>query len=207
VTVFRRTAEVLASPQERRLSEDLAEHLRMTAGIGTSPAERRSWDRSLPILAFDLVQAGLSQVEMLIEYQLPLTSKRVDVVLAGQDRRTGGDAYVVVELKQWSHAELFEDDPQLVLVAPGAQRSKRAGSVSTLVAVSRRSRGPLAGNSLFRITLYVSPRKGRASPGQHAGPVQGAEGAALDRDPATSAVSTATAAGPVARSRRRQEDR
>jgi hypothetical protein len=53
---------------------------------------------------------------MLIEYQLPLTSKRADVVLAGQDRRTGGDAYLVVELKQWSHAELFEDDPGLVLV-------------------------------------------------------------------------------------------
>jgi hypothetical protein len=107
---------MLVSPMERRLSEMLAEHLLMAAGIGTSPAERRSWDNSLPILAHDLVQAGLSQVEMLIEYQLPLTSKRVDVVLAGQDRRTGGDAYVVVELKQWSHAELFEDDPNLVLV-------------------------------------------------------------------------------------------
>ncbi len=94
----------------------LAEHLRMTADLVVSPAERRSWDRSLPVLARDLVQAGLDQVEMLIEYQLPLTSKRVDVVLAGQDRRTGADAYVVVELKQWSHAELFEDDPKLVLV-------------------------------------------------------------------------------------------
>jgi uncharacterized protein len=101
---------------ERRFSEVLAEHLRMAAGINASPAERRSWDRSLPVLAHDLVQAGLSQVEMLIEYQLPLTSKRADVVLAGQDRRTGGDAYVVVELKQWSHAELFEEDPELVLV-------------------------------------------------------------------------------------------
>lgn len=88
----------------------------MAAGINASPAERRSWDRSLPVLAHDLVQAGLSQVEMLIEYQLPLTSQRADVVLAGQDRRTGGDAYVVVELKQWSHAELFEEDPELVLV-------------------------------------------------------------------------------------------
>jgi hypothetical protein len=101
---------------ERRFSEVLAEHLRMAAGINASPAERRSWDRSLPVLAHDLVQAGLSQVEMLIEYQLPLTSQRADVVLAGQDRRTGGDAYVVVELKQWSHAELFEEDPELVLV-------------------------------------------------------------------------------------------
>jgi hypothetical protein len=107
---------MLASPMERRFSEVLAEHLRMAAGINASPAERRSWDRSLPVLAHDLVQAGLGQVEMLIEYQLPLTSQRADVVLAGQDRRTGGDAYVVVELKQWSHAELFEEDPELVLV-------------------------------------------------------------------------------------------
>jgi uncharacterized protein len=30
---------------------------------------------------------------MLIEYQLPLTSRRADVVLAGVDRRTGADAY------------------------------------------------------------------------------------------------------------------
>ena len=88
----------------------------MTAGIVTSAAERRSWERSLPVLAADLVEAGLSQVEMLIEYQLPLTSKRADVVLAGLDRRTSEDAYVVVELKQWSHAELFEDDQELVLV-------------------------------------------------------------------------------------------
>lgn len=107
---------MLASPMERRLSEMLAEHLRMAAGIGASAGERRSWDNSLPVLALDLVQAGLSQVEMLIEYQLPLSSQRVDVVLAGQDRHTGGDAYLVVELKQWSHAELFEGDPELVLV-------------------------------------------------------------------------------------------
>jgi hypothetical protein len=107
---------MLVSPMERRFSDVLAEHLRMSAGVSVSAAERRSWDRSLPALARDLVQAGLSQVEMLIEYQLPLTSKRADVVLAGQDRRTGADAYVVVELKQWSHAELFEDDPELVLV-------------------------------------------------------------------------------------------
>jgi hypothetical protein len=116
VTVFRRTAGMLASPMEQRFSDVLAEHMRLAAGVAVSAAERRSWDRSLPVLAHDLAQAGLSQVEMLIEYQLPLTSKRADVVLAGQDRRTGGDTYVVVELKQWSHAKLFEQDPKLVLV-------------------------------------------------------------------------------------------
>ena len=62
------------------------------------------------------MDAGLGNVEMLIEYQLPLTSKRADVVLAGVDRRTGGDAYVIVELKQWSQAELYEDSERLVVV-------------------------------------------------------------------------------------------
>ena len=68
-------------------------------------------------VAQDLIEAGLGNVEMLIEYQLPLTSKRADAVLAGVDRRTGGDAYVVVELKQRSQAELYEDSERLVLVS------------------------------------------------------------------------------------------
>ena len=42
-----------------------------------------SWRRSLPVLAADLCEAGLGDVEMLIEYHLPLTSQRADVVLAG----------------------------------------------------------------------------------------------------------------------------
>lgn len=88
----------------------------MTMGWVPSESERRSWRNSLPVLANDLVEAGLGDVEMLIEYQLPLTSKRADVVLAGVDRRTGGDAYVVVELKQWSHAELYESNQRLVVV-------------------------------------------------------------------------------------------
>jgi len=101
---------------ERQLAGIIADHLRVMTGRSPSESERKSWRRSLPILAHDLMEAGLGNVEMLIEYQLPLTSKRADVVLAGVDRRTGGDAYVVVELKQWSRAELYEDNERLVVV-------------------------------------------------------------------------------------------
>ena len=101
---------------ERQLAAIIADHLRATTGRSPSESERKSWRRSLPVLVRDLIEAGLGNVEMLIEYQLPLTSKRADVVLAGVDRRTGGDAYVVVELKQWSQAELFEDSERLVVV-------------------------------------------------------------------------------------------
>jgi uncharacterized protein len=101
---------------ERQLAGIIADHLRATTGRSPSESERKSWRRSLPVLVRDLIEAGLGDVEMLIEYQLPLTSRRADVVLAGVDRRTGGDAYVVVELKQWSQAELFEDSERLVIV-------------------------------------------------------------------------------------------
>ena len=110
-------ASLVGSVMERQIAGIIADHLRATTGRSPSESERKSWRRSLPILAHDLVEAGLGQIEMLIEYQLPLTSKRADVVLAGVDRRTGGDAYVVVELKQWSQAELYEDNERLVTVA------------------------------------------------------------------------------------------
>ncbi|RGA00970.1 DUF2075 domain-containing protein [Microbispora triticiradicis] len=121
MAVVRHSAEgllQLASVPERVLSEVIAEQLHHTQGISPGRSERRSWDRSLPVLARDLVEAGLGGVEMLLEYRLPLTSKRADVILAGVDRHSGDDAYVIVELKQWSQAELYEDDADLVIV-PG----------------------------------------------------------------------------------------
>jgi uncharacterized protein len=80
-----------------------------------SDSEVRSWDASLAALAADLEQADLGGVEMLVEYQLPLSSKRVDVILAGEHPRRGGPSYVVVELKQWTRASLFENEPELVV--------------------------------------------------------------------------------------------
>jgi uncharacterized protein len=101
---------------ERQLAGIIADHLRATTGRSPSESERKAWRRSVPVLARDLVEAGLGQVEMLIEYRLPLSPKRADVVLAGIDRRTGSDAYVVVELKQWSRARLYEGNERLVVV-------------------------------------------------------------------------------------------
>ncbi len=124
LTAVRLTAESVLSPVERHLSDLLAEQLKMKSGVSVSGSEKRSWERSLPALARDLLEAGLGQVEMLVEYKLPLTSKRVDVVLAGVDRRTGGDAFVVVELKQWSHVEVWDEDPSRVLVHNMSGRPK-----------------------------------------------------------------------------------
>lgn len=104
------------SPAEAQLAQHLAEQMSISTGHAPSPAERRSWERSIPRLRADLIDAGLGDVEMLIELQLPLTSKRADVVLAGQHPTTGRPSYLVVELKQWSEARRFEDSDVLVQI-------------------------------------------------------------------------------------------
>lgn len=96
--------------------EQLMARFLMTTGHSPSPGEVRSWNASLPVLLTDLVNVGLGEIEVLVEQQLPFTSKRVDAVLAGVHPRTGRDSYVLVELKQWHQAEAFEDSSSLVLV-------------------------------------------------------------------------------------------
>jgi len=81
-----------------------------------SASEVRSWGNSLLALGEALCDAGLEQVEVLIEHQLPLSSLRADVVLAGVHPQTGEYSYVIVELKQWSKASLVPDSDDLCLV-------------------------------------------------------------------------------------------
>lgn len=82
-------------------------------GYRPGASEMRSWERSIPALTAALTDAGLGDVEVLLEYALPLNSKRADAVLAGTHPVTGEPSYVVVELKQWSQAVPDEDDPAL----------------------------------------------------------------------------------------------
>lgn len=101
---------------EQHLADRLTDEMLHRLGNRPSRNEARSRERSLPVVAADLVDAGLSGVEMLVEYRMPLSSKRADVVLAGVGAKTGEPTYVVVELKQWSGAEIYDGDPRLVRV-------------------------------------------------------------------------------------------
>ena len=111
-----------AAPAE--LEARLSDALRHSTGRRPSPSEARSWSGSLPILAQDIIDAGLDSIEVLLEHQLPLTNKRVDVILAGRHPGTGAASYVVIELKQWSQATPYDLTGELVTVpgAPGGPR-------------------------------------------------------------------------------------
>jgi uncharacterized protein len=117
VTLLRHSAAGLAAlTLEGTIGLRLAEQMVLQTGRRPSPAEVTSWERSLPVLAQDLMQAGLHNVEVLVEHHLPLTSKRADVVLAGRHPLTGNASYVIVELKQWSRAHAYNGDAELVVV-------------------------------------------------------------------------------------------
>lgn len=78
-----------------------------------SPSEVTSWANSLPVLDEDLQAASLNGAGIVIEYMLPLSSKRLDAVVLGQDE--GGQARAcVLELKQWRRAEITSVDDRLV---------------------------------------------------------------------------------------------
>jgi uncharacterized protein len=99
-----------------KLAQQLATQFAMSIGHRASEAEVRSWERSLPALAQDVVDAGLGNVEVLVEYRLPQSSKRIDAVLAGVHPSTNRPSFVVVELKQWSRAIPVDGTDDLVLI-------------------------------------------------------------------------------------------
>ncbi|MFE0733413.1 DNA/RNA helicase domain-containing protein [Streptomyces sp. NPDC058855] len=112
--LFRESAaSVAARTLEGSLALLLIENFRHKHSHQPGASEVRSWKRSLPALANALVEAGLGDVEVMVEYGLPLTSKRADAILAGVHPTTGEPSYVVVELKQWSEAHPEEEDPLL----------------------------------------------------------------------------------------------
>lgn len=103
---------------EKHLADQLAH-----SGVQVGASEKRSWRNSLPALARDLHDAGLDRVEVILEHRMPLTSKRTDAILAGVHPRTGTPSLVVVELKQWSDAHLWEDDDAIVEVGGARYKS------------------------------------------------------------------------------------
>lgn len=83
-------------------------------GRHTSPNEKRSWKNSMQYMYRVLDTASLpDDAGISIEYQIPLTSKRIDFIIGGEDD-FGRDNLVIVELKQWEKAS-FSDKPDLVV--------------------------------------------------------------------------------------------
>lgn len=83
--------------------------------------EAMSWQNSLFRMAFALQEGEFLDHGVLLEYQLPLSSKRLDCMVTGND--AGGQPYsVIVELKQWSDVEESNADDCVTTWVAGSKR-------------------------------------------------------------------------------------
>lgn len=69
-----------------------------------------SWENSLRFMMSVLLDEGIpASAGVAIEYNIPLTNRRVDFILTGKNHQRN-DAAVIVELKQWQSIEVTKKD-------------------------------------------------------------------------------------------------
>ena len=91
-----------------QIVDKLVEKFIAKIGYRPNPSEQSSWNNSLKFMETAVRRAELpGDCGVMIEYQIPTTSKRIDFMLTGQNDQ-GHNHFVLVELKQWSQAKKSE---------------------------------------------------------------------------------------------------
>ncbi|MEA5446871.1 DNA/RNA helicase domain-containing protein [Gammaproteobacteria bacterium AB-CW1] len=104
------------------ISDRIIQALQRSGHGSVSDSERRSFEQSLQymknVLEVDTIpgDAGIA-----LEYKIPQTSKRVDMIVSGLDE-SRRETCVIVELKQWEKAEITAKDAIVRTFLGGAHR-------------------------------------------------------------------------------------
>ncbi|MBB5083336.1 hypothetical protein [Nonomuraea endophytica] len=96
--------ELAALISAGRLLAELRRGYDELIGGELNPQEVDSWRNSIPSVIGLLLEAGLDDVQVLIELKTPISDVRMDMVLIGSIPGTGQMSLVVVENKQWQWA-------------------------------------------------------------------------------------------------------
>ena len=79
-------------------------------GRKVGQSERNSWNNSLKFMETVIRKSKIADdCGIMIEYNIPSTSKRVDFIVTGQDAQMN-ENFVIVELKQWDKSEATDKD-------------------------------------------------------------------------------------------------
>ncbi len=100
-----------------KLKISFFEHFR----FNPSPSEVQSWQNSLRAMSLLLMRSKLNDHGIILEYQLPMTSRRLDFLICGKDNSKRDNA-VIVELKQWEKCKLAEGENEVLAYTGGAER-------------------------------------------------------------------------------------
>ena len=86
-----------------------------------SPGEVQSWRNSLMAISLVFQYANLLDHGVILEYQLPLTSRRLDCLITGRDI-SDHDQAVIIELKQWEKCGEAEGENEVLTWLGGGER-------------------------------------------------------------------------------------
>lgn len=112
--------DVLSNQIEQRIIDAFASR----AGRRAPKAEITAWRNSMQYMNNVLLQTDVpDDAGVAIEYGIPLTAKRVDFILTGQDAKAR-DVAVIVELKQWSEVEATDKDAVVKTFVGGGHREQ-----------------------------------------------------------------------------------
>jgi len=100
------TEDVISNQIDAKIYDMVLQRL----GRKTGQSEIDSWKNSLLFMNNILIGEDIpGDAQVSVEFQIPLTSKRIDFIISGNDEE-GNDNVVIVELKQWQKAELSNRD-------------------------------------------------------------------------------------------------
>lgn len=90
------------------IADDIDHAFLLHLGRHTSPNEKLSWRNSMMHMYKVINTPEIPDSSTIaIEYQIPLTSKRIDFIISGLDENQKSNI-VIIELKQWEQAKLSQ---------------------------------------------------------------------------------------------------
>lgn len=101
---------------------DIENGFREKFGRKVNDNEKRSWNNSLRFMETALRKADIpGDCGVLVEYNIPSTSKRIDFIVTGHDEKDEAN-FVIVELKQWESAHATNKEELVSTYVGGAVR-------------------------------------------------------------------------------------
>jgi len=115
------TAEFIEDAVTNRIADKLRNSFEQYYGRRVSPGELHSWQNSLQFLKNVVERAGLSDNAVVLEYELPYSTERIDCILFGNGEKSDENV-ILIELKQWEKVKDCEIDENVITFVGGGER-------------------------------------------------------------------------------------
>lgn len=106
---------------QNQIAEKLKSSFFLNFRFNPSPSEVNSWKNSLRAISQVFQYSNLLDHGIILEYQLPLTSKRLDCIICGKNKKNNENA-VIIELKQWDKCEYSDGENEVITWVGGGKR-------------------------------------------------------------------------------------